>query len=408
MPKRILLITNSYPSPDSPEKPFVLPEVRALLAAGHHVVLLPASLGSAMDDELPEPVTVERRLADGFQAGSWGAAGCTCLFRGFFWEELWAARRFLLGDGKHLRHFLKESLRAGAVQRLGRWLAGFDVVYSYWFCGEASGLVFSPHVKGQRIARVHGYDLYLERECNRGYIPYRKKAVAGLDRLVVLGDEARQYLLDRYELPAEKIFRSPLGVPKTAIVNPLPDRSVIRVVTCAYPRPVKRLSLVAQLVAALAERCRDQRVDWTHFGCTFAEAGFDRSLCLPPNVSCDFRGKVANRSVRDHYRSRPVHFIVNLSESEGMPVSIMEAMSYGIPVVATAVGGVPEMIDATCGILVDRTPEVELIASSLTELLADEARYQAMRAAALRRQQDCFDSEKNHAKFAAWIGSLDA
>lgn len=40
------------------------------------------------------------------------------------------------------------------------------------------------------------------------------------------------------------------------------------------------------------------------------------------------------------------------SESEGTPLALFEAMSMGLPVIAPAVGGIPEMVTSTMGILV--------------------------------------------------------
>ena len=44
---------------------------------------------------------------------------------------------------------------------------------------------------------------------------------------------------------------------------------------------------------------------------------------------------------------------INLSSSEGIPVSIMEAQSFGIPVIATNVGGSGEIVVSETGVLVD-------------------------------------------------------
>jgi len=46
-----------------------------------------------------------------------------------------------------------------------------------------------------------------------------------------------------------------------------------------------------------------------------------------------------HNDVLNYYASNPVDVFINTSSSEGLPVSIMEAMSFGIPVIATNVGG---------------------------------------------------------------------
>ena len=62
----------------------------------------------------------------------------------------------------------------------------------------------------------------------------------------------------------------------------------------------------------------------------------------------------------------------NSSISEGISLTILEAMAAGLPVVATRVGGTPEIVDATCGRLVpSRDPRA--LADALTALAADAA-----------------------------------
>ncbi len=51
------------------------------------------------------------------------------------------------------------------------------------------------------------------------------------------------------------------------------------------------------------------------------------------------RGGISNAEVFQFYRDNKVDLFVNASTSEGLPVSIMEAISFGIPSIATNVGG---------------------------------------------------------------------
>jgi glycosyltransferase involved in cell wall biosynthesis len=79
------------------------------------------------------------------------------------------------------------------------------------------------------------------------------------------------------------------------------------------------------------------------------------------------------------------------SLSEGMPISVLEAMAAGLPVVATAVGGVPEIVvDGETGFLVP-VEDAEAVAAALTRLLDDRSLRERMGAAGRRRAERDFD-----------------
>ena len=65
---------------------------------------------------------------------------------------------------------------------------------------------------------------------------------------------------------------------------------------------------------------------------------------LEENISVKLLGKVNNNDILNFYSITPVNLFINLSESEGIPVSIMEAISFSIPIIATDVGGVSEIV----------------------------------------------------------------
>lgn len=69
--------------------------------------------------------------------------------------------------------------------------------------------------------------------------------------------------------------------------------------------------------------------------------------------------------------------LVLSSDSEGLPVSLLEAAQYGLPVVATAVGEIPSIIHSgETGLLVPQG-DVSALASALTALMASEEKRQA-------------------------------
>ena len=78
------------------------------------------------------------------------------------------------------------------------------------------------------------------------------------------------------------------------------------------------------------------------------------------------------------------------SDWEGFGLALLEAMAAGRPVVATAVGGVPEVVsDGETGILVP-TGDMFGFAEALARLLRDETTRHQMGAAAARRARETF------------------
>ena len=73
---------------------------------------------------------------------------------------------------------------------------------------------------------------------------------------------------------------------------------------------------------------------------------------------CYFQGNLDHQLLIKKYENNEVDIVVISSISErvpeGIPVSLMEAMSYEIPVIATDCGGTKELVDGKSGILVNQ------------------------------------------------------
>lgn len=82
------------------------------------------------------------------------------------------------------------------------------------------------------------------------------------------------------------------------------------------------------------------------------------------------------------------------SHYEGMPMSILEAMAAGLPVIASDVGGIPEMIDQDIEGLLIVPGDVPALIAALEKLLLDVALRESMGRAAQRKVERCYAAER--------------
>lgn len=88
---------------------------------------------------------------------------------------------------------------------------------------------------------------------------------------------------------------------------------------------------------------------------------------------CYFPGNIDHQKLLNKYKRHEVDVVISSSITipdvfEGIPVSLMEAMSYGIPVVATDSGGTRELVDGKSGILVKQN-DAKAILSAIIDLI---------------------------------------
>lgn len=94
------------------------------------------------------------------------------------------------------------------------------------------------------------------------------------------------------------------------------------------------------------------------------------------------------------------------SVTEGLPLSILEAMSQRLPIVATAVGGIPEIVsDGEHGLLVP-AQDPQALAEAIERLVDDPSLRDALGEAAYRRVQEAFSFEAMLLKYDALYQTL--
>lgn len=121
-----------------------------------------------------------------------------------------------------------------------------------------------------------------------------------------------------------------------------------------------------------------------------------------------FLGRVPHEVLMGMYEKGEVDTVVLPSittkdnEREGIPVSLMEAMAYGIPVVATATGGIPELLSDGCGILVPEKDPMQL-AQAIRILVSDQKVAYEIAERGRRRIVAEYNLQRNVESLLEWI-----
>jgi glycosyltransferase involved in cell wall biosynthesis len=252
---------------------------------------------------------------------------------------------------------------------------------------------------------THAHDIFLPN-------PYLTKNLSAAHKVVTISDYNRRFLVAA-GTPAEKITVVRCGLDfREFTVNGDRASQPGMIVSIGRLDPIKGFTYLIEASRILAER-------GMLFSCDIIGDGPLRAQLERQIRSCGLSvrihllGALSQTQVRE-VLSRAEVFVLPSVQTEdgnqdGIPVALMEAMALGLPVISTAVSGIPELIcDGASGLLIPSGNAVAL-ANAMTRLLTDatlreqlaragRARVQAQHdvASSAARMQEVF-SEVTHA-----------
>jgi glycosyltransferase involved in cell wall biosynthesis len=200
-------------------------------------------------------------------------------------------------------------------------------------------------------------------------MPYRKYCIEHVDKIFPISQDACDFLTKKYGYK-DKYILSRLGVQKRNVTTKASAPFNFQVLTISQLIQRKRIDLVLNALTVFALKNQDISIQWTHFGTGNMEKDLRMKVSSIdiPNMRTTFMGYVPNIEIIQFMEKSTVDVFMNLSTSEGVPVSIMEVQSYGIPVIATNVGGTGEIIDKDNGILLPSCPSLEDVVAALEKV----------------------------------------
>lgn len=234
------------------------------------------------------------------------------------------------------------SSKAGILGRLAARLASVPVT------------IFTVHGWAFKAASGRSARLYLAAD----------RAVRSLATVVVCvsQSEVDAGLAARLSLPDRTVLIRN-AVDTSLEPAPAPERTVVEIVSVGRLAPPKDFETLLRAVATLSPG----GVRLSLLGDGPLRPSFERLAVELGLANVVFAGEVDN--VRPRVDAADVFVLSSLSE--GMPMSVLEAMAAGRPVVASSVGGVPEaVVDGVTGLLV-APADPEALAGALEHLVAD-------------------------------------
>lgn len=403
--KTLILLTESFPF--GTKETFLESEMNFLADRFSAIHIFPlhgtescrpqASHVTVHEPFLPFHIKDQRKL---LPAGLLNWSPLAFMFREFFLKSVYKHPKQIRVWLAALLVFRAAFANKERLSELSSLLDDQSVLYSYW--GDKLA-VFIPFLRKispgfTSVVRFHGTDLYEERKA--GYIPFRSVLFPTIDHFVFISEDGKKYLTRKYLqwVHNQHLFR--LGVPDQGI-NPQGKPGVLHLVSCSYMVPVKRIPLLIEALMLI-----DMPVKWTHIGSGSQWEEVDRLVKkLPQNVETELMGALKNSEVIEYYRQTPIDIFMNVSESEGVPVSIMEALSFGIPVIATNAGGTGEIVDEAVGTLLPVAITADELAPAIIQL-QQRLQESHLRQNARNRWKERCNAEQQYTSFAAFLRSL--
>lgn len=241
--------------------------------------------------------------------------------------------------------------------------------------------------------------------------------IGGFSRIVAVAEAHRAYLRDREGLPDERIVVIHNGVDQDRFRPPGDDDRLLArraldidpdayvAVIVAALRPEKNHAMLLRAAARV-------RRDDPRFTLLLAGEGGEedalRRLSTELRLGCAVRFLGRRRDVPSVLAAADVSVLCSHPVVETFPLSVLESMACGIPVVATAVGSIPEMMeDGSQGVLVPAGDE-DALAAAITALGRDPRRRRELGGRGRVRVERLFTERAMIDEYARMLRALAA
>lgn len=409
--KNLVILTNSFPYEGGEQ--FIESEVHYWAKVGFdNVYILPEISPTQVIRYFPKELIVLQR----FEISS-----CSKLFillfivfYSLFWKEIFYLIKSnslnIVNIINAVKAVFGTKVREKQLKHSLKNIDGDILIYSYWNdvdCYAACELKNKNKIKAV-VSRSHRYDLYEEFRENV-YMPLKRQYSEKIDKVFLLTKSASNYYNRTYGYPNNVLDVASLGVflPEKTLVYSK-SGGVLRVLSVSNCIQIKRIDKIIDALDVFS-KANHIEVRWTHIGNgvlleklkqhTKEVVGGNKLL------KYNFLGFLPNTEVKQLLSQQSFDLFINASESEGVPVSIMEAMSYSIPVIAPDVGGISDIVNDLNGKLLSSNPSVKEIADAMREVYYSSS-YPSYRENAFLMVKENYNADSNYINFIKKLSQI--
>ena len=274
-------------------------------------------------------------------------------------------------------------------------------LYSFWLSRGAFLIgLFNIHRDSNVrliLSRAHGYDLYEERN-KSNYLPFRNFIFENLDEIHFISKDGQDYFNSKYtESIKGSVTR--LGTRNDVGMKIIVSKNYLTIASCSSINKNKRLYLIINVLSEM-----QVPFHWIHIGTGEDEEMIKNYACKKlKKENYEFLGKVNNDQILDIYLNNDVDYFINMSDSEGVPVSIMEAISLGIPIISRNVGGIKEIVSSKNGLLLSSNlDEIEIyksINNFVYKRFYDFQYYKSLSDTCIKVWETSYNADNNYYNF---------
>lgn len=354
---KIILVSRNF-------SPFILNEINVLSNIYKQLILIAPEDIRYRTTALTEMQHLKMELYSLFHKFFFTALGLLKTPKKFLLEEILKFRPSEIFRIAFFKSFLESIFLAELLKsKVKKYVSkgDFFILYSLWFNSSAYAIANLDskklNFKSYKVSLTHLYEVsdvqeYPELSIFRDYYIENIDYISFISSTIMQGfiSSKNQFLdtnIHHDKLGTLKLFSSKI---KDMYKSSNEVDQPLKIISCSNFIKIKNIDRIFTIL----NKIDTINIVWTHIGDgdLYNSISQEIELYKKSHLKILLLGRMSNYKVQELYANEDFDIFINLSSIEGIPLSIMEAISYGITVIATDVGGTKEVLDEKFSYLV--------------------------------------------------------